>query len=56
MAEARSEKRATYRSGEPLRHPKSCAKGSFSAASEAVPFPSLFSRRTSLGLKLKARG
>jgi len=42
MPEAGSEKRATYRSGEPLRRPKSCAKGSFSAASKAtVPKPLL---------------
>jgi hypothetical protein len=28
-----------YRSGEPLRHPKSSATSTFSAACEAVPFP-----------------
>jgi len=33
-------KQASYRSGEPLRHPKSSATSNFSASCEAVPYPS----------------
>jgi hypothetical protein len=34
-------KQCTYRSSEALRHPKSRATSSFSAACETVPFPNL---------------
>jgi len=35
-------KQGVYRSGKPLRHPKSSATSSFFAASEAVPFQNGF--------------
>ena len=37
-------KQSSYRSAEALRHPKSSAKLSFSAACEAVPYPKRFMR------------
>jgi hypothetical protein len=35
-------KEDSYRSGKPLRHPKSSARASFSASSEAAPFQNRF--------------
>src|ERR1019366_5336405 len=44
-------KPCTYRSGGPLRHPKSSATPTFSASCEAVPYPKPFMRPV-LGLRL----
>jgi hypothetical protein len=43
-AKAGAKKYASYRSGEPLRHPKTNAKSSFSASCEAAPFPRTYPR------------
>jgi hypothetical protein len=49
-------KQCAYRSGEPLRHPKSTARATFCASCEAVPFPSALPKLEKIKVKVKVKG